>query len=134
MQTLQQRVERLERSCRRWRMGFLLTCITAGALAAEKPPVDASFAHLTVQSMTVRGQPDGAAVLIACDKNQASIRLASPQAAAAVSLVAGNDAASVFVSRNSNQAITSATMSADDQSGLIDVHSADGKNKEIEPQ
>lgn len=139
MQTLEQRVERLERSCRRWRRGFLTVCIAAAVAAvggASKPPApaDAEFGHLTVQGLTVRNQPGGALLLISCDGDQASIQLASPAAMSSVSLIARKDAAHVFVARNSDKGITSATISADDQSGLIDVRNAGGKNKEIEPE
>ena len=131
MQTLQQRVERLERSCRRWRGGCVLICIAALAAAAINP--DAQFRHLTVQSLTVRNQPGGPVISISCDNDQASMHLSSPAAAAGVSLVAAKDLASVFVSRN-GRAITSATLSADDQSGAVDIRSADGKSRDIEPQ
>ena len=134
MQMLQQRVERLERSCRRWRGGCVLICIAAAAAAAIKPPADAQFGHLTVQSLTVRDQPGGPVVMIRCDDGKASMHLSSSLAAAGVSLVAADDSASVFVSRNSNHAMTSATLSADDQSGVVDLRSADGKSKDIEPQ
>ncbi|HEX4053394.1 MAG TPA: hypothetical protein VHX86_03935 [Tepidisphaeraceae bacterium] len=139
MQTLEQRVERLERSCRRWRRGFLTACIAAAAVGAgeaSKPaaPPDAAFGHLTVQSLTVRNQPDGALLLMSCDRNRASIQLASPAATSSVSLIAAKGGAHVFVACNSANGITSSSMSADDQSGLIDVRNAAGKNKEIEPQ
>ncbi len=61
MQTLEERVERLERSCRRWRLGFLTVIIAAVAVGASKPntPPDAEFGNVTVQSLKVRTQVDG---------------------------------------------------------------------------
>jgi hypothetical protein len=132
MQTLEQRVARLERSCWRWRLGFLVVCVAA-AVGASKP-ADAEFGHLTVGSLTVRSRPDGAFLSMTCDKDQASIKMASPTSATLVALTVQKDAANMFVSRTTDRGITSAAISADEQSGFIDLRNADGKNKELEPQ
>ncbi|MGD0464100.1 MAG: hypothetical protein ABSB74_16585 [Tepidisphaeraceae bacterium] len=136
MQTLEQRVERLERSCRRWRWGFLTVLVAAVAVGASKPqtPADAEFGNLTVQSLTVRKQADGALLWMTCDKDEASIKLASAGSATSVALIARKDSANVFVSRNTGKAITTASLGADEQSGFIDVRDADGKNREFEPE
>jgi hypothetical protein len=133
MQTLEQRIERLERSCRRWRWGFLIVCIAAITVGASRPPADAEFGNLTVQSLTVRKQVDGALLWVTCDKDQASIKLATPGSATSIALIAQKDSANVFVSHNSPKVFTTATLSADEQSGFVDVRNAQGKNKELEP-
>jgi hypothetical protein len=51
-----------------------------------------------------------------------------------VALIAEKDSANVFVSRTSGKAFTTATLSADEQSGFVDVRNAEGKNKEFEPE
>jgi hypothetical protein len=136
MQTLEQRVERLERSCRRWRLAFLTAVIAAVAVGASKPaaPPDAEFGNLTVQSLKVRTQVDGGLIWMTCDKDQASIKLASPASATSVALIAQKDSANVFASRNSGNAFTTATLSADDQSGFVDVRNAAGKSREFDAQ
>jgi hypothetical protein len=136
MHTLEQRVERLERSCRRWRIGFLVAVVAAVAVGASKPgsPPDAEFGNVTVQSLKVRTAVDGALLWMTCDKDQASIKMASPASATSVALIAQKDSANVFVSRNTGKAFTTATLSADDQSGFVDVRNAAGKDKEIEPE
>jgi hypothetical protein len=136
MQTLEERVERLERSCRRWRLGFLTAIIAAVAVGASKPntPPDAEFGNVTVQSLKVRTRVDGALLWMTCDKDQASIKLASPASATSIALVAQKDSANVFVSRTSGKAFTTASLSADEQSGFVDVRNAEGKNKEFEPE
>jgi hypothetical protein len=136
MNTLEQRVERLERSCRRWRLGFLIL-LAAGAAAAATAPsplTDAKFGHLTVQSLTIRSQPTGAFISASCDKDVAWIKLASPAAATLVAIVAQKDSANLFVSRNTAKGLSSSALSADGESGFVDLRSADGKNKEIEPE
>ena len=136
MDTLEQRVERLERSCRRWRLGFLILSAAgvAGMAAQPNPPADGQFAHLTVQSLTIRSQADGAFISASCDKDVASIKLASPAAETLVALVAQKDSANLLVSRNTAKGLSSSGLSADGQSGFVDLRSADGKNKEIEPE
>jgi hypothetical protein len=140
MHTLEQRVERLERSCRRWRLGFLVVVVGAVAVGAARPNAgpnaapDAEFGNLTVRSLKVRSQVDGALLWMACDQDQASIKMASPGSASSVVLVAQKDSANVFVSRNTGKAFTTASLSTDDQSGFIDVRNAAGKDKEFEPE
>jgi hypothetical protein len=136
METLEQRVERLERSCRRWRLGFLILAAVGvlGMAAQPNPPADGRFAHLTVQSLTIRSQPDGAFISASCDKDVSSIKLASPGAATLVALVAQKDSANLFVSRNTAKGLSSCGVSADGESGFVDLRTADGKNKEIEPE
>jgi len=136
MNTLEERVERLERSCRRWRLGFLIVTVVgmAGMTAQPNPPADAKFAHLTVQSLTIRTQPDGAFISASCDKDESSIKLASPSAATVVALLAQKDSANLFVSRNTAKGLSSSGLGADDESGFVDLRTADGKNKEIEPE
>jgi hypothetical protein len=135
MQTLEERVERLERSCRRWRLGCLTLLVAACAIGSARPnsPPDAEFGNLTVQSLKVRTHVDGALLWMTCDKDQASIKLATPASATSVSLIAQKDSANVFVSRTSGKAFTTATLSADGQSGFVDVRNAEGKNKEFDP-
>jgi len=134
MQTLEARVERLERSCRRWRLGFLIL-LAAAAVGAAKiiQPADAEFANLTVQSLTVRTPGNAAMLLASCDKDQASLKLISPATATAVTLIAQKDSADLLLSRNTPKGLSSATVSADAQSGFIDVRAAQGKDKQIDP-
>lgn len=136
MDTLELRLERLERSCRRWRLGFLILAAVGVAGAAAQPgaPVDAQFAHLTVQRLTVRSQPGGAFFSVFCDMDRGSVRLASPGAGTLAAVETRKDTASMFVSRITNKGMSSAGISADDQSGFVDMRSVDGKNKEIEPE
>ncbi len=139
MHTLEQRVERLERSCRRWRLGFLVVVVAAVAVGAARPNAgpnaapDAEFGDLTVRSLKVRTAVDGALLWMTCDKDQASIKMASPGSTSSVALIAQKDSANVFVSRNT-KAFTTASLSADDQSGFVDVRNAAGKDKEFEPE
>ena len=135
MQTLEQRVERLERSCRRWRIGFLVLLL-ATAIGAAKiiPPADAEFANLTVQSLTIRTPGNPAMLLASCDKDQASLKLISPTTPTVISLIAQKDSASLFLSRNTPAGLSSATVSADQRSGFIDVRTTQGKDREIEPE
>jgi hypothetical protein len=136
MNTLEQRVERLERSCRRWRLGFLILAVVGaiGAAAKPNPPADAQFAHLTVQRLTIRTQPDGAFISATCDKDRASITIASPVSSTLVSLVAQKDSANLLMSRNTDKGMASAALGADAQSGFVNLRTSDGKNKEIEPE
>src|ERR1700688_1150255 len=99
MNTLEQRIERLERSCRRWRLGFLILAVSAaiGAAAKPSPPADAQFAHLTVQRLTIRTQPDGAFISATSDKDRASITIASPATSTLVSVVAQKDSANLMM-------------------------------------
>jgi hypothetical protein len=138
MDTLEQRVERLERSCRRWRLGFLVMVVAAvgaaGAAAGPGGPADAQFAHLTVQSLAIRSQPNGAFVSASCDNDRASTTLSSPAAPSVVALVAKRDSADLFLSRKGPKGLASAAVSADQQSGFLDLRNADGKDKELEPE
>ena len=116
MDTLERRVERLERSCRRWRLGFLVVVMAAvgGAGAAAGPGglADAQFAHLTVQSLTIRSQPNGAFVSASCDNDRASITLSSPTAPSVIALVARRESADLFLSRKVAKGIASTAVSA----------------------
>jgi hypothetical protein len=139
MDTLEQRVERLERSCRRWQLGFLIMLAVGGACAAttpgSPPPLaDAQFGHLTVQSLTIRTQPDGAFISASCDKDRAAIKLASPSAGTLATVLADKDTANVIISQSTPKGLASAALSTDAQSGFVDVRSADGKDKEFEPE
>jgi hypothetical protein len=138
MDTLEQRVERLERSCRRWRLGFLVMVMAmvgaAGATSNPTAPLDAQFAHLTVQSLAIRSQPNGPFVSVSCDNDRASITLSSPTAPSVIALVAKPDSANLFLSRKGAKGIVSAAVSADQQSGFLDLRNADGKDKELEPE
>jgi len=136
MDTLELRVERLERSCRRWRLGFLILLVAGGCAAAIQPglPVDGQFAHLTVQSLTIRSEPGGAFISASCDKDRAAIKLSSPGSAALVAIAAQKDGANMFVSQSTPKGLSSAGISADGQSGFMDMRSAEGKNREIEPE
>ncbi|MGD0768052.1 MAG: hypothetical protein ABSB42_07635 [Tepidisphaeraceae bacterium] len=137
MDTLEQRVERLERSCRRWRLGFLVMVMAAvgaaGAAAAPGGLADAQFAHLTVQGLTIRSQPNGPFISASCDNDRASITLSSPTAPSVIALVARPESADLFLSRKGPKGIVSAAVSADQQSGFLDLRNADGKDKELEP-
>ena len=134
MDTLEQRVERLERSCRRWRLGFLILLSVAAAGAAEGNLKDAEFANVTVQSLTIRNQPAGPFLKALCDDSGAYIKMASADSRTLVALIAQKDSADLYLSRNTDKGSTSATLSSDDVSGLVNLRTADGKNKEIEPQ
>jgi hypothetical protein len=116
-------------------MGFLVL-LSATALAAAKaiPPADAEFAHLTVQSLTVRTPGNAAMLVAACDNDQASLKLISPATSTAISLIAQKDSADLFLSRNTPAGLSSAAVSADARSGFIDVRSAPGKDRQIEPE
>lgn len=144
MQTLEQRVERLERSRRRWRLGFVAVVVLAvGAKllsmvlpSSPAQPQDAEFAHLTVQSLAIRGQPGGPVILETCDNDHASIRLAASTNAATVDITAKKDEADLFLSRSNSTTNTaaSAALRVDDQTGTISVQNVAGKSKNIEPE
>lgn len=140
METLEQRVERLERSCRRWQLGFLILAAIGLTGAATMPSPnggavpDAQFAHLTVKSLTIRGEQGGAFLSAGSDKSRAWIKLASPVAGTVVAIVADAAAANVFLSHSNEKGLSSAAVSADKQSGIIDLQTAAGKSKEIEPE
>jgi len=140
MDTLEQRVERLERSCRHWRLGFLVMVMVmaamgvAGAPAGPGGPADAQFGHLSVQTLTIRSQPNGPFVSASCDNDRASITLSSPAAPSVIALVARRDSADIFLSRKGEKGIANASISADQQSGFLDLRNADGKDKELEPE
>jgi hypothetical protein len=135
MQTLEQRMERLERSCRRWRLAFVGLAAAAAVGAVARPVVqDAQFAHLTVQKLTIRSQPDGAFLSAECGAEKAALTLAAPKSSTLVTLVADKDSANVAVSRGSNVGLGSASLGADGQSGFVNIRTADGKGKEIEPE
>jgi len=138
MDTLEQRVERLERSCRRWRLGFLLMVMAAagvgGANAGPGGLADAQFGHLTVQSLAIRSQPNGPFVSASCDNDRASITLSSPAAPSVIALVAKRDSADLFLSCKGDKGLGSAAVSVDRQSGFLDLRNADGKDKEFEPE
>jgi hypothetical protein len=138
MDTLEQRVERLERSCRRWRLGFLVMVMAAagvaGAPAGPGRPPDAQFGHLSVQSLAIRSQPDGPFVSASCDSDRASITLSSPTAPSVIALVATPDSADILLSRKGEKGVASVSVSADQQSGSLDLRNADGKDKELEPE
>jgi hypothetical protein len=135
MDTLEQRVERLEQSCRRWRLGFLiLLAIAAAGAAIDSEARDAQFANLTVQSLTIRNHSGGAFLTASCDADQASIKMVSADSRTLVALTAQKDSADLYLSRNTDKGSTSATLSSDNVSGLVNLRTADGKNKEIEPQ
>jgi hypothetical protein len=142
MDSLELRVERLERSCRRYRLGFLilLTLAGVGGVAAQPNALpDGQFAHLTAQSLTVQSlriqsQIGGAFISTTCDKDNAAIKLASPGSSTLVAIAASKDDANISVSRSMPKGLSSAGMSADGQSGFVDLRTSDGKNKEIEPE
>jgi len=136
MDTLERRVERLERSCRRWRLGFLFMAAVGVAGASAKPgePADAQFAHLTVQSLAIRGQSGGPFISAACDNQQASITLSSPAAPSVVRLLAKADSANLFLSNKTDKGVGSAALSVDQRSGFLDLRSVDGKDKQFEPE
>ena len=133
MDTLEQRVERLERSCRRWRLGFLILAAATLVAATTKPasPPDAEFGHLTVHSLTVREQAGGPFIRAGCDDSQAFIKMASPVSKGVLVLLAGKNSSDVMVSRDTNKGLSSAALTADDQSGSVDLHNVAGKDKEV---
>jgi hypothetical protein len=135
MDTLEQRVERLERSCRRWRLGFLIVAAlaVAGAANGANPPPDAQFGHLTVQSLTVRATAGGPFIHASCDKDQASLKVSSPGSQTLIDLVAHNSA-DVLVSRSTGKGLSSASLTADQETGAMDLRDVTGKDKEVEPE
>jgi hypothetical protein len=135
MQTLEQRVERLERSCRRWRLGFVMAVLTAGAVGAAAPsaPTDAEFSHLTVQSLEIRGRTGGPVILQTCDNDHASIRLAAAPSAPTVDITAQKDEADLFLWHANGNGSASADLRVDGQTGTISVQNAAGKSRNIEP-
>lgn len=136
METLELRVERLEKSCRRWRLGFLILLAlgAAAAVANPNPLPDAHFAHLTVQSLTVRNEAGGPFISLNCDNDLPSLKIASPASSTLVAVEAGPNDAHVFVSRNAPAGLSSSALSADNRSGFIDIHGANGKSREIDPE
>ena len=106
----------------------------AGAAAKPGGPADAQFANLTVQSLTIRTEPDGAFVSAICDKDRASITLSSPAAPSVIALVAKQDSADLSLSRRDDKGVGSAAVGVDQRSGFVDLRSADGKDKELEPE
>jgi hypothetical protein len=135
MDTLEQRVERLERSSRRWRLAFCIVAVIAAGGAAGKPPLqDAQFAHLTVQSLSIRDQAGGPLISASCDQGGAAIKIISPTSQALVAIIADKNSGSVLVSKNNTNGTSSANMIADQQSGFVDLHDPAGKSKEVEPE
>jgi hypothetical protein len=135
MDTLEQRVERLERSSRRWRLAFCILAVVAAGGAAVKPPApDAQFGHLTVQSLSIRDQAGGPLISASSDKDGAAIKIISPTSQALVAIIADKDSGRVLVSKNNANGTSSANMIADQQSGFVDLHDPAGKGKELEPE
>lgn len=136
MDTLEQRVERLERSSRRWRLGcfLLIAAGLAGAAAQPNPLPDGQFAHLTAQRLTIRNRVGGAFLSASCDDDKASITLSSPASPTVVRLIAGTDHADLLLSHMGNKGLCSAAVSVDENSGFVDLRDVTGKNKEYDPQ
>ena len=136
MDTLEQRVERLERSCRRWRLGFLILSVVgvAGTAGSRTRRWMAVCAFDGSKPDRFEASRMGRLFRASCEKDVSSIKLASPAAATVVALVAQKDSANMFVSRNTAKGLSGSRAGADDESGFVDLRTADGKNKEIEPE
>lgn len=136
MDTLEQRVERLERSCRRWKLGCLLL-IAAGLTGAAAQPAalpDGQFAHLSAQSIAIRSRGGGALITASCVNDKAAITLSSSTCPTVIRLMADKDSANVLVSQMTPKGLCSAAVSVDGTSGFIDLHDTSGKNKEYDLQ
>jgi hypothetical protein len=159
MATLEQRVERLERSSRRWRAGCIATIIISASAflfgADAKPAVPApaapapvapvpaaaaapaqlpngDFDHLTAADLTI-GTAGGPALTVLSDKNQTSLSITDAKLSTSAVLVVSKDGANVLLSKQTPKGMTRASLGVDDQSGTIDVKDVTGKTKEIEP-
>jgi hypothetical protein len=126
-------------------VGTVLPALAAGFLnnigggsgrdgGAAEPAGGCTVCSFDGSKPTIRTQPDGAFISATCDKDVSSIKMASPAAATVVALFAQKDSANLFVSRNTPKGLSSAGLGADDESGFVDLRTADGKNKEIEPE
>ena len=136
MDTLEQRVERLERSCRRWKLGCLLL-LAAGLIGAAAQPAtlpDGQFSHLSAQSLSIHSHAGGAFITASCVNDRAAITLSSPSCPTVIRLVADKNSANVLVSQMTPKGLCSAAVSVDGTSGFIDLHDTSGKNKEYDLQ
>jgi hypothetical protein len=134
--TLEQRVQRLERSNRWWRGGCIAAiALIAGLGATTNPSANpsAEFDHLTVQSLSVRSEPDGPQINISADKDQASVRITTRDAVSSTALMCDADGATLLLSRHAKSDTIGATIRADDQSAALLLR-GNGKSKELEPE
>jgi hypothetical protein len=136
MDTLEQRVERLERSCRRWKLGCLLLIAAAFTGAAAQPAAlpDGQFGHLSAQSISIRSRAGGAFITASCMNDKAAITLSSSTCPTVIRLMADKGSANVLVSQMTPKGLCSAAVSVDGNSGFIDLHDVSGKNKEYDLQ
>jgi hypothetical protein len=157
MDTLEQRVEHLERSSRRWRAGCIATVIVAAAaflMGADAPPAapaaapapaavpaqaaagqlpNGNFGHLTATDLTITSGAGGPALTVLSDKNQTSLSITDANLSTTAVLVVSNAGANILLTKQTPKGITRASLGVDDQSGTIDVKDVTGKTKEIEP-
>jgi len=146
MLTLEQRITRLEKSCRRWRMlaifGLmvsitLLACAihwpaNAANAANNPPPADSAFARLTAKQLVVQDD-NGPAFTVLADKNQASMQITDAAGNNLAVLMLGKDGANLILSRQTKNGMANATIGVDDLSGSVAVRGVDGKSKDLLP-
>jgi hypothetical protein len=134
--TLEQRVLRLERSCRQWRLACaaaLLGAFVMGAAPKSPPPGDGDFANLTANHLTIRNPAGGPALEITADEKQTSLQINNPPVGTSAILVVGKEGANLFLNRITAKGAVNASVGVDDVSGGIALKNADGKTKDLEP-
>jgi hypothetical protein len=134
--TLEDRVARLERSCRRWRTAGVLLAIAAAAVGAQKAiqPADARFGKITCRSLAIQDDATGGFLQASSGKDGASLRLFGPGGTTTVGITAQKDQATVLLSQLNPKGIPNAALSVDSESGAVSVGNSAGKSKEIEPE
>jgi len=134
--TLEQRVQRLERSNRWWRGGCIAAVALIAGLGATTKPAgnpNAEFDHLTVQSLSIRSEPGGPQINISADKDQASLRITTRDAVTSTGMMCDADGATLLLSRHAKTDTIGATLRVDDQSAALLLR-GNGKVKELEPE
>lgn len=137
MLTLEDRVARLERSCRRWRWGCMAagTLAVVAALGAAAPVLqNAQFDQVNVRRLVVQSAPGAPQIVLGGDARQAALQLATPSADSSAALVVDKDGANLMLIRQTKNGSASASLGADNQDGNIDLRTVDGKTRDIEPQ
>jgi hypothetical protein len=134
VQTLEQRVDRLERSSRRWRLGFFAAVGGAailGATTTKPAPPDAAFANLTATHLSIKNPAGGPEFSVVANGSQTFLQIGSLASSAII--VVDKDGANVLMNHSSPKGVTFATLGVDDTSGSVGLRDASAKTKELEP-
>lgn len=146
MITLEQRVARLEKSCRYWRMLAVLGAAGLIAVAAStmrRPamaadaanaanPTDAAFAHITARQLDVQ-DGHGPVFSVLAEKEQASMRITDAAGNNMAVLMLDKDGTHLILSRQTKNGMSHASIGVDDLSGSVAVRGVDGKSKDLLP-